>query len=346
MRQVTWFGLFLERQALQQCREWIRWLRQETEKSVRKPLESSSERCWQLRLGNAQGDGQEGKKDVRNTVEEELTGQKVLMILKWAHYRGVHQYLLHVIPVSDDAVFNGVFESKDPALALSFIPNIAVFLAHSHHHTLQYKREGRRTELTEGSIWRDSGTGESLKKDKDKKNVLFSPLETRLKEMGWGRCWWMGKWWERRWMISCGRVSLLCPKTISFSERIGLIHTRLPLTLLNTHTRLPINATVQCFFPGTQSLASMWTRTWWRGRPTMEGKTARGASSPAKPALHRPEPLSHTSAVVSSSHMVSVAEWTGGWSTWGIGEKRCSWPLLKTTLETIFSALGSDPIGN
>lgn len=33
----------------------------------------------------------------------------------------------------------------------------------------------------------------------------------------------------------------------------------------------------------------------------MEGKTARGASSPAKPALHIPEPLSITRAAVSSS---------------------------------------------
>lgn len=41
--------------------------------------------------------------------------------------------------------------------------------------------------------------------------------------------------------------------------------------------------------------------TWWRGRPTMDGKTARGASSPAKPAFTSPEPLSHTRAVVSSS---------------------------------------------
>ena len=32
------------------------------------------------------------------------------------------------------------------------------------------------------------------------------------------------------------------------------------------------------------------------GRPTMEGKTALGASSPAKPALHIPEPLSTTRA--------------------------------------------------
>merc|ERR1719382_470099 len=39
------------------------------------------------------------------------------------------------------------------------------------------------------------------------------------------------------------------------------------------------------------------------GRPTMEGKTALGASSPAKPALHMPEPLSTTRAATSSSHI-------------------------------------------
>jgi hypothetical protein len=42
----------------------------------------------------------------------------------------------------------------------------------------------------------------------------------------------------------------------------------------------------------------------WRGRPMIEGKTARGASSPAKPALHMPEPLSTTSAATSSSAMI------------------------------------------
>ena len=44
--------------------------------------------------------------------------------------------------------------------------------------------------------------------------------------------------------------------------------------------------------------------TWWRGRPTMEGKTALGASSPAKPALHMPDPLSTTRAAASSSHIL------------------------------------------
>jgi len=44
--------------------------------------------------------------------------------------------------------------------------------------------------------------------------------------------------------------------------------------------------------------------TWCLGRPTMDGKTARGASSPANPALHIPDPLSTTNAATSSSHIV------------------------------------------
>ena len=44
---------------------------------------------------------------------------------------------------------------------------------------------------------------------------------------------------------------------------------------------------------------------WWRGRPTIDGKTARGASSPAKPALHIPDPLSTTKAAMSSSAILS-----------------------------------------
>lgn len=47
--------------------------------------------------------------------------------------------------------------------------------------------------------------------------------------------------------------------------------------------------------------------TWCLGRPTMDGKTALGASSPAKPALQSPEPLSHTKAVLSSSSHIAGA---------------------------------------
>jgi len=38
-----------------------------------------------------------------------------------------------------------------------------------------------------------------------------------------------------------------------------------------------------------------------RGRPTIEGNTARGVSSPAKLALHIPDPLSTTRALTSTS---------------------------------------------
>ena len=43
------------------------------------------------------------------------------------------------------------------------------------------------------------------------------------------------------------------------------------------------------------------------GRPTIDGKTALGASSPAKPALHIPDPLSSTRACTSSSAIVTEA---------------------------------------
>jgi len=46
--------------------------------------------------------------------------------------------------------------------------------------------------------------------------------------------------------------------------------------------------------------------TWCLGRPTMDGKTALGASSPAKPALHIPDPLSTTKAATSSSSPMFV----------------------------------------
>ena len=44
-------------------------------------------------------------------------------------------------------------------------------------------------------------------------------------------------------------------------------------------------------------------QTWCLGLPTIDGNTALGASSPAKPALHIPDPLSITKAATSSSHI-------------------------------------------
>jgi hypothetical protein len=47
----------------------------------------------------------------------------------------------------------------------------------------------------------------------------------------------------------------------------------------------------------------------------MDGKTALGASSPAKPALQSPEPLSHTRAVLSSSSHIAGAASQGSAET-------------------------------
>merc|ERR1719486_1592982 len=49
---------------------------------------------------------------------------------------GVMPNLLHVIPVGDDTVFNGVFQGKDTSLGLSFISNIGILLSHTDHDTL------------------------------------------------------------------------------------------------------------------------------------------------------------------------------------------------------------------
>merc|ERR1712025_79950 len=52
----------------------------------------------------------------------------------------------------------------------------------------------------------------------------------------------------------------------------------------------------------------------------MEGKTALGASSPAKPALHMPEPLSQTRAATSSSHILGVLNlFVGGYLSTQLG---------------------------
>merc|ERR1712215_150481 len=49
---------------------------------------------------------------------------------------GMMPDLLHVIPVGDDTVLNGVLEGEDTSLGLSFISDVGVLLAHTDHDTL------------------------------------------------------------------------------------------------------------------------------------------------------------------------------------------------------------------
>merc|ERR1719445_618327 len=49
---------------------------------------------------------------------------------------GVVPDLLHVIPVGDDSVLNGVLQGEDTSLRLSLISNIGILLSHTDHDTL------------------------------------------------------------------------------------------------------------------------------------------------------------------------------------------------------------------
>jgi len=48
---------------------------------------------------------------------------------------GVMPDLLHVVPVGDNSVLNGIFESEDSSLGLSLVSDIRVLLSHTNHHT-------------------------------------------------------------------------------------------------------------------------------------------------------------------------------------------------------------------
>ncbi len=42
---------------------------------------------------------------------------------------------LHIVPVGDDSVLNGVLEGEDSTLGLGLITYIGVLLSHTNHHT-------------------------------------------------------------------------------------------------------------------------------------------------------------------------------------------------------------------
>ena len=64
-------------------------------------------------------------------------------VLLWCHTQLVVERvmpdLLHVVPVGDDAVLDGVLERQDASLALCLVADVAVLLTHTHHHALQTK---------------------------------------------------------------------------------------------------------------------------------------------------------------------------------------------------------------
>merc|ERR1712003_94097 len=65
---------------------------------------------------------------------------------------GVVPDLLHVIPVGDDSVLNGVLKSKDTSLGLSLISNIGILLTHTDHDTLVSWSSNNGGEDSSGSV--------------------------------------------------------------------------------------------------------------------------------------------------------------------------------------------------
>merc|ERR1719410_2615665 len=50
--------------------------------------------------------------------------------------KGMMPDLLHVIPVGDNTMLDGVFQGEDSSLGLGLISNIRVLLSHTNHDTL------------------------------------------------------------------------------------------------------------------------------------------------------------------------------------------------------------------
>jgi hypothetical protein len=82
--------------------------------------------------------------------------------------------LLHIIPVGDDTVFNGVLQGEDTSLGLSFISNIGILLAHTDHDTLMTGASNNgREDSPGGVISSESGFAHSGAIVNDKSGSIF-----------------------------------------------------------------------------------------------------------------------------------------------------------------------------
>ena len=65
---------------------------------------------------------------------------------------GVMPDLLHIVPVGDDSVLDGVLQSKDTPLALGLISDVGVLLSHANHDTLMPGSANNGGEDGSGSV--------------------------------------------------------------------------------------------------------------------------------------------------------------------------------------------------
>jgi hypothetical protein len=60
--------------------------------------------------------------------------------------------LLHIVPVGDDTVLDGVLEGEDTTLGLGLITDIRVLLTHANHDTLVTRASDDGRENSSGGI--------------------------------------------------------------------------------------------------------------------------------------------------------------------------------------------------
>merc|ERR1711944_261017 len=60
--------------------------------------------------------------------------------------------LLHVIPVGDDTMLNGVLQGEDTTLALGLVTDVGVLLTHTYHDTLVTGASNNGGEDSTGSV--------------------------------------------------------------------------------------------------------------------------------------------------------------------------------------------------
>merc|ERR1719158_609591 len=65
---------------------------------------------------------------------------------------GVMPDLLHIIPVGDDTVFNGVLQGEDTSLGLSLITDIGILLSHTDHDALMSGASNNGWEDSPGGV--------------------------------------------------------------------------------------------------------------------------------------------------------------------------------------------------
>ena len=75
---------------------------------------------------------------VRLGIERRFGEQNGMLLGRDAEFvvEGVMPDLLHVVPVGDDSVLDGILEREDTALALRLVADVRVLLSHADHDAL------------------------------------------------------------------------------------------------------------------------------------------------------------------------------------------------------------------